>query len=130
MASSANNYEDASHNSNILSLSLKKENISSYGDIFSNLSEEYSINDFSFICVFLKTFTTFLYTKYLTGDLEEKFNLFDNINSIDEIYYWIKLFYKLECLYLKWIYTIVGIILFSLIKSVLKEIFRGKKYVL
>ena len=89
-----------------------------------------NLNDFSFICVFLKTFTTFLYTKYLTGDLEEKFNLFDNINSIDEIYYWIKLFYKLECLYLKWIYTIVGIILFSLIKSVLKEIFRGKQYVL
>ena len=72
-----------------------------------------NLNDFSFICVFLKTFTTFLYTKYLTGDLEEKFNLFDNINSIDEIYYWINLFYKFECLYIKGIYTIVGIILFS-----------------
>ena len=43
MASSTHDYEDASHNSDILSLSLKKENISSYGGIFSNLSEEHSI---------------------------------------------------------------------------------------
>ena len=47
MASSTHDYEDASHNSDILSLSLKKENISSYGGIFSNLSEEHSITDFS-----------------------------------------------------------------------------------
>ena len=42
MASSAHDNNDTS-----LSLSLKKENISSYGGIYSNLKDEYSLTDFS-----------------------------------------------------------------------------------
>ena len=89
-----------------------------------------NLNDFSFICVFIKLLTTFIYSNYLTSYLEKKFNSFKNINSIDEIYYWINLFYKFECLYIKGIYTIVGIILISFLLSILKELYKAIRYVL
>ena len=47
MTPSSHEYDDTSQCSDILSLSLKKENISSYGGIYSNLNEEHSLTDFS-----------------------------------------------------------------------------------
>ena len=43
----AQDFDDSSLSSDFLSLSLKKENISSYGGIYSNLNEEQSISDWS-----------------------------------------------------------------------------------
>lgn len=47
MTPSINDYSETSVCSDILSLSLKRENISSYGGIFSNLNEDHSLTDFS-----------------------------------------------------------------------------------
>jgi hypothetical protein len=47
MTPSTHEYSETSKSSDILSLSLKRENISSYGGIYSNLNEDHSCTDFS-----------------------------------------------------------------------------------
>jgi len=91
---------------------------------------EKKINDFSYICVFIKALTTFFCSLYFTYKLNNLFVLNKDINSYDEIYYWINLYYKLECFYLKGIYSIVGIVLCSILIVVIKEIFKAIRYVL
>ena len=45
MNSSAHEFDIISENSDNLSISLKRENASSYGGIYSNLNEDYSLTD-------------------------------------------------------------------------------------
>ena len=93
-------------------------------------NERNNLNDFSYICVLLKSLTTYLYSLFLTNNLSNKFDLNDSINSYEEIFYWINLYYKLECIYIKGIHTIIGIILTAILMVVLKELFRAIRYVL
>lgn len=93
-------------------------------------NERNNLNDFSYICVLLKTLTTYLCSLFLTNNLSKKFDLNDSINSYEEIFYWINLYYKLECIYIKGIHTIIGIILTAILMVVLKELFRAIRYVL
>ena len=93
-------------------------------------NERNNLNDFSYICVFLKSLTTYLCSLFLTNNLSKKFDLNDSINSYEEIFYWINLYYKLECIYIKGIHTIIGIILTAILMVVLKELFRAIRYVL
>ena len=93
-------------------------------------NERNNLNDFSYICVLLKSLTTYLYSLFLTNNLSNKFDLNDSINSYEEIFYWINLYYKLECIYIKGIHTIIGIILTAILMVVIKELFRAIRYVL
>ena len=93
-------------------------------------NERNNLNDFSYICVLLKSLTTYLCSLFLTNNLSKKFDLNDSINSYEEIFYWINLYYKLECIYIKGIHTIIGIILTAILMVVLKELFRAIRYVL
>ena len=47
MTPSTKEYSETSEFSDVLSLSLKRENISYYGGILSNLSDDHSLTDFS-----------------------------------------------------------------------------------
>ena len=93
-------------------------------------NERNNLNDFSYICVLLKSLTTYLCSLFLTNNISKKFDLNDSINSYEEIFYWINLYYKLECIYIKGIHTIIGIILTAILMVVLKELFRAIRYVL
>ena len=93
-------------------------------------NERNNLNDFSYICVFLKSLTTYLCSLFLTNNLSKKFDLNDSINSYEEIFYWINLYYKLECIYIKGIHTIIGIILTAILMVVIKELFKAIRYVL
>ena len=93
-------------------------------------NERNNLNDFSYICVLLKTLTTYLCSLFLTNNISKKFDLNDSINSYEEIFYWINLYYKLECIYIKGIHTIIGIILTAILMVVIKELFRAIRYVL
>ena len=93
-------------------------------------NEKNNLNDFSYICVLLKTLTTYLCSLYLTMNISKKSDLNDRINSNEEIFYWISLYYKLECIYIKGIHTIIGIILTAILMVVIKELFKAIRYVL
>ena len=93
-------------------------------------NERNNLNDFSYICVLLKSLTTYLCSLFLTNNLSKKFDLNDSINSYEEIFYWINLYYKLECIYIKGIHTIIGIILTAILMVVIKELFKAIRYVL
>ena len=93
-------------------------------------NEKNNLNDFSYICVLLKTLTTYLCSLFLTNNISKKFDLNDSINSYEEIFYWINMYYKLECIYIKGIHTIIGIILTAVLMVVIKELFKTIRYVL
>lgn len=92
--------------------------------------QENRINDFSYICVLLKTLTSFLYSKYIINNMNNKFISEDNYNSNNKIYYWINLYYKFECTYIKGIYSIIATILLVVLIVIIKEIYKTNRYVL
>ena len=93
---------------------------------------EKSINDFSYICVILKGITSLIISIYLTHFMNKKLNLNNNsdtpskMDNKNELFYWIKLYYKFECIYIKGIVSsfliIITIILLKIVKEFLKSI--------
>ena len=92
---------------------------------------ERNINDFSYTCVILKSITTFGISVYLTRYLNKKLNFNNNYEVADtnnELFYWIKLYYKFECIYIKGIISFIVIILSIILVKIAKEFFKGIRY--
>ncbi len=89
------------------------------------------INDFSYGCVFIKSFTTFILSYRLTSDMEKKLDLDKNfkiMNINDHLYYWINLYYFSECTYIKLINSFVIMIFGLLFIKILIELFKAIRY--
>ena len=91
---------------------------------------ENGINDFSYILVILKTLTTYICSKIICYNMKKKLYSDNSYNPDDEIYYWIKLYYKFEYIYIKGIYSILLMILLIVLIVVIKELSRAIRYVL
>lgn len=92
---------------------------------------EKRINDFSYSCVLLKSFTTFLISLYLTYSMGKKLDLDDNFNVMDinnRLYYWINLYYLSEKYYIKGIISFLIIILGLILIKIGKESWKAIKY--
>ena len=92
---------------------------------------EKNINDFSYTCVFLKTITTFFISLYLTHNINKNFNLKNSSDIIDtkyDLYFWIKLYYKFECVYIKGFISFLLIILSAIIFKIIKELWKSIRY--
>ena len=92
---------------------------------------EKSINDFSYTCVFLKTITTFIISVFLTRRMNKNLNFKNNpdmINSKYDLYYWIKLYYEFECIYIKGIIYLLLLILSVIVLKIGKELWKAIRY--
>jgi len=92
---------------------------------------EKSINDFSYTCVFLKTITTFVISVFLTRNINKNFNFknsSDMINSKYDLYYWLKLYYEFECIYIKGIIYFLLLILSAIVLKIGKELWKAIRY--
>ena len=92
---------------------------------------EKTINDFSYGCVFIKSFTSFILSYRLTSDMEKKLDLDKNfkiMNINDRLYYWINLYYFSECIYIKLINSFVIMIFGFLFIKILIELFKAIRY--
>ena len=92
---------------------------------------ESSINDFSYTCVFLKSLTSFIISIYLTHSMNKKLN-FKNNSEIAytkyDLYYWIKLYYEFECIYIKAIIYFFISILSVIFLKIGKELWKTIRY--
>ena len=92
---------------------------------------EQSINDFSYTCVFLKTVTTFIISVFLTRNMKKNFdfkNSSDMLNSKYDLYYWLKLYYEFECIYIKAIIYFFISILSVIFLKIGKELWKTIRY--
>ena len=92
---------------------------------------EKRINDFSYSCVFLKSFTTFGISLYLTSSMGKKLDLDKNYNNMDinnRLYYWINLYYLSERYYIKGIISLFIIIISLILIKIGKESWKAIKY--
>ena len=92
---------------------------------------EQSINDFSYTCVFLKTVTTFIISVFLTRNMKKNFdfkNSSDMLNSKYDLYYWLKLYYEFECIYIKGIIYFLLLILSFIVFKIGKELWKAIRY--
>ena len=92
---------------------------------------EANINDFSYICVVLKSLTTFIISVYLTYNMNKKLNFKNNSEIIYtkyDLYYWIKLYYEFECIYIKAIIYFILSILSVIFLKIGKELWKTIRY--
>ena len=96
---------------------------------------ERNINDFSYTCVFLKSLTSFIISLYSTNRMEKNFILDKNFKIIDdskyddnELSYWINLYYKFECFYIKGFVSFFLIILTVILLKIAKELLKAIGY--
>ena len=92
---------------------------------------ERSINDFSYICVIVKTITTLIISIYLTHHFNKNLNLKNNPDKIEhnnELYYWIKLYYNFECYYIKGVVSFFVLILTIILIKIGKELWKAITY--
>ena len=88
---------------------------------------EKGINDFNFICLFIKSLTSIIMTVYLTSDMKKKLNFDNNFKILDSnrnIKYWVHLYYIAEKMYVKGIITLLFIILSVIILKIGKELWK------
>ena len=92
---------------------------------------ENRINDFSYSCVLVKLFTSFALSIYLTSHIEKKYELDKNFHFFDKNHqfnYWINLYYRFECAYIKGIITFLLIILSLIIIKIGRELGKAIRY--
>ena len=92
---------------------------------------EANINDFSYTCVVLKSLTTFIISVYLTYNMNKKLNFKNNSEIIYtkyDLYYWIKLYYEFECIYIKAIIYFILSILSVIFLKIGKELWKTIRY--
>ena len=87
------------------------------------------INDFSYTCVFLKTITTFIISIYLTHSMDKILKSISDITDTKyDLYFWIKLYYNFECIYIKGIISFLLIVLSAILFKIGKEIWKAIRY--
>ena len=92
---------------------------------------EKGINDFTYICLFIKILTSYLMSYYITLKMKRELKIDKNFNIMERnnsLYYWTNLYYISECIYIKGIYTFLVIILSFILIKILKELWKAIKY--
>ena len=94
---------------------------------------EKRINDFSYSCVFLKLLTSFALSLYLTSHMEKKLELDKNFRVMDtnnknQLNYWINLYYRAECAYIKGVISFILIILSVIVIKIFRELLKAIRY--